>query len=427
MKLLEYNGHTFVSFDPVITAYMGTNQHKENSWVPQLPERIKADIILEHMSWHSPISTIAVVKSRYEKNVDEVERLLVVNTDEANQARVDLNVPGFCCNAEIFRQDYIFRDFGKSYAECQFDAIYNARFAKFKRHHLANEISNLRVLTGGYGESLGVGKGLERISALSHGENLDLRNKSVSFEKLSADEVCAEINQSRCGLALSMVEGMMQASTEYLLCGRPVVSTRSIGGRDIYYNRENCMIVNDDPESIRQGVDYWLKNPPDRKRIRRKVLSQINGYRYIYSRKISKLQQQHGAHAERPERIFFDIFLNPVSKSRRYHAPDSKVTEKELSRLLAYPETEILFKESNAYTGRLDGNGLTIESMDHKVQLDEVSAWILAQLDGERTVSDIINDLVSVYGNREEISDDVRDTLAEFIELDIVTIINQVK
>ena len=106
------------------------------------------------------------------------------------------------------------------------------------------------------------------------------------------------------------------------------------------------MIVNDDPESIRQGVDYWLKNPPDRKRIRRKVLSQINGYRYIYSRKISKLQQQHGAHAERPERIFFDIFLNPVSKSRRYHAPDSQVTEKELSRLLAYPETEIIFKES---------------------------------------------------------------------------------
>lgn len=430
MRLLQYHGHLFISEAPVITAYMGTNQHDENSWMPELPKCISPGIILEHLSWYSPVSTIRAIKRRYESDAEEVERLLVVNTSEAEQLRKDLKVPGFCCNAEIYQPDYIFRDctdYDTDGRGFKYKAIYNARFAAFKRHYLSNGINNLRVLTGGKGESLGVGKGVETIDSLSHGQDEDLINKSVSFDKLTTEEVSAEINQSYCGLALSSVEGMMQASTEYLLCGRPVVSTRSTGGRDIYYSSENCKIVEDDPESVLQGVEYWLKNPPDRKLIRNRVLSQINGYRYFYCRKISQLQLSRGGLPERPERIFYDLFVNPEVYDRRFHASDSHISREKLTRLLAYPSTEILFKENNAYREKAKGNGLFIESKQHMIQLDELSAWILGQLNGVRTISEIINDLVLVYGDSDTINVDVRDTIARFIELDIVIIVNQVK
>jgi hypothetical protein len=274
---------------------------------------------------------------------------------------------------------------------------------------------------------LGTGKGLDKISASSHSDAKDLQNKSVSFVALSEEEVCSEINLSNCGLALSAMEGMMRASTEYLLCGRPVVSTCSAGGRDIYYNSENCKIVADDPEAVMQGVKFWLDNPPDRKMIRRKVISQINGYRYLYCRKISQLQQKKVGYSDLPERMFYDLFLNSQSLSRRYHSPDSQITRKRLSNSLLYPETEILLKESSSFRDQPGEKGFAIENGHHKIRLDELSAWILHQLNGVKTVSEIINELASVYGNREKISDDVRDTLAQFIELDIVTIINQVK
>lgn len=426
MLLLQYDRHLILSCNPVITAYMGTNQHDENSWVPDLPSCISPGIILEHLSWHAPVSTIRTIKRRYESLSTVVERLLVVNSADADRCRKELDLPGFCCNAEIFQDERTFRDMGLDSSEIKYEAVYNARFAAFKRHQLANKLNKLRVLTGGSGESLGVGKGLESIDSLSHGQDVDLIGKSVSFEKLTAEEVNAEINQSNCGLALSSVEGMMTSSTEYLLCGRPVVSTSSKGGRDIYYNNDNCRLVDDNPESVRQGVKYWLENPPDRKFIRRRVLSQINYYRYFYCRKISQLQRDRGGKAERPERIFYDIFINPQVARRRYFASESKITRGELSRLLAFPKTEILLQASNVLKYNKSAKGLVFESQQQNVELNELSAWILGQLNGVKTVTEIINDLVFVYGDKDKVSEDVRDTIARFIKLGVVAIINQV-
>lgn len=427
MRLLQCSGHVFVSNDPVITIYIGRNQSAENSWIPEPPKCVRPDIILEHMPWDSPKSTLLTIKRRYEESADSIQRLLVVNTVEAERDRVNINLPGFFCNAGIFQREYIFRDLNVDESEITYDAIYNARYAKFKRHHLANRVTKLRVLTGGIGESLSRGKGLEAIRFLTHGAEKDLVNKSVSFEQLTEEEVCAEINKSHCGLALSQIEGVMRASMEYLLCGRPVVSTCSKGGRDLYYNPENCKIVADNPEAVKHGVKYWIKNPPDRAAIRRRVLSQINRYRYSYSRKISQLQESCSALAERPERIFYDLFLNANALARRFHAPDSNISRKKLSSLLVYPKTEILFKENGFFKNKAGGSGLAIQSKHCRVQLDEEAAWILAQLNGVRTISEIIDDLVMIYGNRDKIKEDVRDTIERFIEQDIVSIANHTK
>jgi hypothetical protein len=60
---------------------------------------------------------------------------------------------------------------------------------------------------------------------------------------LSKKEINEYINKSKIGLMMSEVEGASWASLEYLLCGLPVISCKSKGGRDVFYNSNNSIII----------------------------------------------------------------------------------------------------------------------------------------------------------------------------------------
>lgn len=147
----------------------------------------------------------------------------------------------------------------------KFDAIYIARLSEFKRHFLASKVENLALVAG-----------------INHGnpivENLPnhvYRNTS----QLTPDEVCHKINESSCGLLLSASEGACFSSSEYLLCGIPVVSTVSTGGRDVWYNDYNSIVCNPDEEEIRAAVEFFVNNPRDPQVIRNAHIKQASGYR----------------------------------------------------------------------------------------------------------------------------------------------------
>jgi glycosyltransferase involved in cell wall biosynthesis len=73
-------------------------------------------------------------------------------------------------------------------------------------------------------------------------------------EYLSPEQVNEICNQAAVGLCLSAVEGAMFASMEYMLAGLPIVSTPSIGGRDVYFDEAYCIIAAPDPRQIRDAV-----------------------------------------------------------------------------------------------------------------------------------------------------------------------------
>lgn len=62
------------------------------------------------------------------------------------------------------------------------------------------------------------------------------------------------LNSSSVGGIFSATEGACYASTEYLLCGLPVVSTASSGGRDIWYTPNNSIIVEATESAVAAGV-----------------------------------------------------------------------------------------------------------------------------------------------------------------------------
>lgn len=83
-------------------------------------------------------------------------------------------------------------------------------------------------------------------------------------------EVSREYNRARVGLCLSALEGGNYSTTEYMLCGLPVVSTRSDGGREHFLDPEVSRIVEDDARAVAQAVAELIARriPPQVVRLR---------------------------------------------------------------------------------------------------------------------------------------------------------------
>ena len=155
----------------------------------------------------------------------------------------------------------------------KYRALYIARPTDFKRHYLAQQVKGLALAAGGFNH----------------------RNLQVDLppadndagKQLTKKEICELINESKCGLCLSREEGACYSSSEYLLCGVPVVSTYSRGGRDVWYTEENSIICDDSPLAVEEAVkEAQVKNwNPDL--IRDSHVQQAKLYR---ARFISKLQ-----------------------------------------------------------------------------------------------------------------------------------------
>lgn len=139
-------------------------------------------------------------------------------------------------------------------SEKKYDAIYTARLSEFKRHYLASKVENLALVAGDTDTEL-------------------IKNLPTHVYKndkhLSSEEVIHKLSESKVGLLLSEAEGACYSSSEYLLCGLPVVSTLSYGGRDIWYNSYNSIICDPSPEAIAEAVKRLSSYGRDPQRIRK--------------------------------------------------------------------------------------------------------------------------------------------------------------
>ncbi len=92
---------------------------------------------------------------------------------------------------------------------------------------------------------------------------------------LASNEIAELVSQARVGLCLSAVEGAMYAATVYLLCGLPVVSTASLGGRDEWFDTRYVRVVSDEPAAIAAAVGELTKRRFDPHWIRQQTLTKM--------------------------------------------------------------------------------------------------------------------------------------------------------
>lgn len=161
-----------------------------------------------------------------------------------------------------------------------YNAIYVGRRSAFKRHFLASKVNNLALIAGD-----------------NHGNNItEIPSHSyLNPKKLNPNEVMAKINESRCGLILSEVEGACFASSEYLLCGIPVVSTVSLGGRDVWYDDYNSIIVEPNPDAVANAVNEFVKNPRDPEKIIKDHIAKAEVFRRRFVAQFKRMVETRGA------------------------------------------------------------------------------------------------------------------------------------
>lgn len=198
-------------------------------------------------------------------------------------------VAAVLCNHNIIANDAVFTIIGGEAK--RYDAIYNARMMAYKRHALARALPSLALLyydadvEPGYFDS--VRQALPHAVLLNeqaaraaparaaHPRARALANRLLDargFVKLTPAEVARALNSARVGLCLSAEEGAMVASVEYMLCGLPVVSTASLGGRDFFFDPAFTRVVADDPDAIAAAVAELARCDLDPATIRARTL-----------------------------------------------------------------------------------------------------------------------------------------------------------
>ena len=115
-----------------------------------------------------------------------------------------------------------------------------------------------------------------------------------TWRRFNNDEVCNVLSASRCGVILSAEEGACFAAVEYLLCGLPVVTTPSIGGRDAMFDSDYVIYAEPDPESVAEAVKKAANLTISPEEIRERTIAKIRKGREQYCRILDNIAREEG-------------------------------------------------------------------------------------------------------------------------------------
>jgi glycosyltransferase involved in cell wall biosynthesis len=242
----------------------------------------KKEVIIVRDSWY-PENVAKYVKDFIKRADYDPERIwFLSNTLEIHNARLKQGLNSHFINIGAFIEGEEF--FTPSIRKCtkKYDAAMIARFihyqsAEVKKQYLTSGIKKIALLDPIYG-----GLDEEMKNKYTQKKNCAYFNK----RRLSPKSVAKLLRQSYCGLILSDTEGICRASSEYLLCGIPVVSTESTGGRDVWYTSYNSIIVDQNEESVVKAVKEFMKNPRDPWKIRNDYLQQAEMFKDRFCRDV---------------------------------------------------------------------------------------------------------------------------------------------
>ena len=217
------------------------------------------------------------------------------NTDRETQLMTEAGFKAFTLNQNCYLNDAIFHPLPE--VTPIYDAVYNARLSRVKRTELAAGIDSLALVYFYHAYEYTVPQfhaEHARLSALMPQARFVNKLTPEGCEWLVSEQVNAVFAQSRTGLCLSPEEGTMKASMEYLLAGLSVVSTPSIGGRDVYFDDEYCIIADPDPCSIRDAVKTLVARAVPRDYVRAKTLARVEADRARYIAFVQSLIDEAG-------------------------------------------------------------------------------------------------------------------------------------
>ena len=278
-------------------------------WGPQSPGMTSgaASVIASHVGNRRAYFLIRTIWTRETKRAAEQtaasfrglrelypehRHIVLCNTRGEVALLESVGVPAILCSTLAFvdeTQFAIMPDEPK-----QFDAVYNAALVPFKRHNLCVGVPSLALIYHRYHPDRMSEPGYEnRLRALLPQATF-VNELGGEYRLLEPSEVALWLNRARVGLCLSEAEGAMRAAVEYLLCGLPVVSTPSVGGRDRVLDPAWSRVVDPNPGAIANAVADMARRNIDPQRIRAGAFDRLRPDRIRLLNLIRTIYQQEG-------------------------------------------------------------------------------------------------------------------------------------
>jgi glycosyltransferase involved in cell wall biosynthesis len=302
-----------VSRDPLVIISYGLPLGAPMQLSPLLADR-KAYFLMGN--WWSLLDRDVLVRTRqfYSLMRDMYPRhdyIFLTNAKEENAILERIGLPNYFCHHNTFLDENIFKPLPE--IKKDLDAVYTARLLPFKRHSLARFIPSWELLY--YFDPAYKDKQLAYLGYLRRTlPGLVLPNhdpETGHYRHLGPYAMAQALNRAKVGLCLSQVEGGNYATTEYLLCGLPVVSTPSQGGRDLFLDPEVSRVVPPDARAVAAATaELAALNLPPRL-VRLRTLVKIQEQRQDFIRLIEALYARAGRCQNFGDQ-FADVFINKM-------------------------------------------------------------------------------------------------------------------
>lgn len=225
----------------------------------------------EHVSkWKAKY--IARQANVFNKKYKNKEIIFIANSEEEKGKMEKMGLSSKLINKNSFQREDQF--YVENENRKDINATIVARMARWKRIELARLVDSLSIVTNIEDEDY-----FDEVRDKMDHANWPNFDKYGSYNYLSKEEIKNILNRSRTGLILSASEANNKASIEYLLCGVPVVSTPSKGGRDVFFDAEYCEIIDPNPKAVREGVEELIAREVDPEYIREQTLDKIRDHR----------------------------------------------------------------------------------------------------------------------------------------------------
>lgn len=265
------------------------------------------------------VKRIKQIEDQHSHNYPNFEFVHLCNTLSQLEIFQRFGMNAIYCNHNALVDETIYKPIPA--IEKRFDAVYDARLVKFKRHFLAAKISNLALIyynhrladSANYIETV-----KKQFLPDAHYFNHQPAGK---YRILDSSEINKCLNACRVGLCLSEEEGAMYASIQYLLAGLPVVTTDSRGGRDVFFEEPYVMTVAANLDAVCSGVEEMISRRLSPQFIRQRTIEKIVPHRLRFASLIQGIYAREGCERnfrDEWKNIFFDKMLKNQSHVKTF-------------------------------------------------------------------------------------------------------------
>ena len=245
-----------------------------------------------------------VFYKQHQKKYPRHKIFFLCNTRLEKKLADFFDIPAIWCNHNCFLDERIY--IPRENSQKQFDIIYNARLDPAKRHYLLAQLPSIALILGpNVNISDEIRKYKQAIrtilpdAVIANDPALiklsECQSDDFDFPLLPSSDVVSVVNQSYVGVILSREEGACYASAEYLLCGLPVVSTKNLGGRDVFLLDEPFVkFVRSQPGKIKDAVEELKHLKISSHEIRESMLFKIRQHRERFQVLVQQIYNESG-------------------------------------------------------------------------------------------------------------------------------------